>query len=133
VRAESDLDWDDLSHGAQCKWEIEELARFFREEEPEWGARGDHENWTPTLAAIELIRSLRRSGLMDKPIGYVVWDEKYDLAYQSRIYEKMAKAEDVLAKIVWHSRERYRVRPVVLAGEGLTGGLTWVRRSHRGS
>jgi hypothetical protein len=47
--------------------------------------------------------------------GYVVWDEKYGLTYRGRIYDTEAKAEEVRADIVWHSRARYRVRPVLLA------------------
>lgn len=37
----------------------DELARFFRDEEVEWGHKGDYENWTSDRAAIELIRHLR--------------------------------------------------------------------------
>jgi hypothetical protein len=40
--------------------ETAKLVRMFRTEEVEWGARGDHQNWTPAEAAIELIRELRR-------------------------------------------------------------------------
>ena len=44
--------------------------------------------------------------------GYVVWDEKHGLAYQGRIYDSESRANKVLEGVVWHSRDRYRVRPV---------------------
>ena len=37
-----------------------ELVRFFREEEADWGHKGDTEGWSPERAAIELIRELHR-------------------------------------------------------------------------
>jgi hypothetical protein len=44
--------------------------------------------------------------------GYVVWDEKYSLTYRGHIYDTEERARQVMAGIVWHSRERYIVRPV---------------------
>lgn len=44
--------------------------------------------------------------------GFVVWDEKYRLTYRGRVYDSEMKAEDVRKGIVWHSRDRYRVRRI---------------------
>lgn len=49
-----------LQEGAKLSADYHDvLARFFREEEVEWGNKGDYEGWSPTEAAIRLIRHLR--------------------------------------------------------------------------
>lgn len=44
------------------------------------------------------------------PQFFVVWDEKFGLAYRGKVYETLEGAEKAKQGIVWHSRERYVAR-----------------------
>ena len=87
------------------------------------------EPWTTTCdemaeKAREAVARLTSSGLpaedapSQSPAGYVVWDERCKVAHRGHVYGTAEKAEQVLANIVWHSRERHRVRPIYLGEAG---------------
>lgn len=55
-----------------------------------------------------------------KVAGYLVWDEKYETAYRGRLYSTLPDAQTVLGGIVWHSRNRYAIRAVLLSDNSLS-------------
>lgn len=48
-------------------------------------------------------------------IGYVVWDKQLHTIYRGRVYSMLPDARKVRDAVVWHSRERYEVRGIVLS------------------
>lgn len=59
------------------------LPQFFRDEEPEWGLKGDRESWSPEQSAIELIRHLRSQ--LDPVTQVEMLRKVYQQAYNAAV------------------------------------------------
>lgn len=49
-------------------------------------------------------------------LGYILYCEKYDVVYKSRIYGSEPAALKALAGVVWHNRSDYAIRQVTIIG-----------------
>lgn len=48
------------------------------------------------------------------PAGYALFDVRYGTFYRGHVYSNWTDARKAFEGIVWHSRERYEVRPVMV-------------------
>jgi hypothetical protein len=57
-----------------------------------------------------------REFLAQELVGYVVWDKRGSTIYRGRVYWSLPAAQKVRDGVVWHARDSYEVRGILLDG-----------------